>query len=366
MAGDALPHVLGAALILMLGGCVATLPAPSKLSVAVPCVGEDVCLAAGQRRLRYYRDTKLGLIRHANGGYRLPSAPAALVYPRRTPYAALLIHGLYDSAYYMADLGAVLHARGLNVVTILLPGHGTDPDDLARVRTEDWRAEVTIGWEMARLVGERVIVVGFSLGGALALDLALNGADVHGLMLFAPALDLREIPALELASTACLPGFRDMTVDMEIPLNPVKYRHHSGNGICQLYRLMQDLRERSAQDASEGLSATESFQHLGSRLHVPTFLALSYADSKLSPAPILEMAGAIRAPVTVATFGAPDSEETRALEDAVRVIRVATEGVPHANLVRRTNPYNGQWNPYFDRLERIVNDFARENFAVTR
>ena len=43
----------------------------------------------------------------------------------------LLTHGLTDSPYFMRDLGAYFQAQGFVVLAVLLPGHGTQPGDLA-------------------------------------------------------------------------------------------------------------------------------------------------------------------------------------------------------------------------------------------
>lgn len=358
--------VLYATLILALGGCVDALPRFPALTKSPRCVDDDGCFDAGRRELRHYQKTKIELITRANNGYRLPSAPVALLHPGRTAYAALMIHGLYDSAYYMADLGGVLHELGFNVVTVLLPGHGTDPDDIVGVRVEDWRGDVAKGWEIAGMLGQRVIVVGFSLGTALALDLALNGADVRGMMLFAPALDLRQLPDLGVASIACLPVVRAMTFDIGIPRNPVKYKDHAGNGVCQLYRLMRDVIEHGSQDVPGPLTTLEKLDGVGTRFHIPTFVAMSYSDVKLSADAAMAFAAAIRAPVTVGTFGVPAGDPVDRLKNGGRVVRIAPDGVSHPNLVRRTNPYNHQFNPYFDRLQKAMGDFVRENFPMTR
>lgn len=310
-----------------------------------------------------YRRDKIELIERASDGYRLPSAPIALIHPRRTEYSALLIHGLNDSAYYMANVAEVLHEQGFNVVTILLPGHGTDNADMLEVTAEQWRTEVAAGWQMAELLGHRVVVAGFSLGAALALDLALDRSDVSGLVLFSPALDLRALPFLGLASLACLPGVRALTVETDIVVNPVKYKHRGGNGVCQLYRVMSYLRERGNQEYSGNLSMAEMLRNLGSRLRLPTFIAMTYADARVSPESIMAFAGAIQAPVTVATFG--DSENARGarLPNGGQILPISAEGLPHSYLLRRANPYNGQENPYFDQLATALRDFLRANFT---
>ncbi len=127
--------------------------------------GRD-CLAQGRADFEAYRRVKLQAIRDKSQGYRLPSAPVAFIHPKRTEYSVLPVHGLNDSAYYMADLGEFLYRKGFNVITVLLPGHRTDTRDMLDVTAEQWRAEVDLGLGMASLVGRKIILGGFSLGAA--------------------------------------------------------------------------------------------------------------------------------------------------------------------------------------------------------
>ena len=72
----------------------------------------------------------------------------------------------------MRPLGDALAARGFPVRGVLLPGHGTTVEDLARTRWTDWSEAVAR--EAERLAAETpaVVAVGMSLGGLLSLHLA--------------------------------------------------------------------------------------------------------------------------------------------------------------------------------------------------
>lgn len=84
----------------------------------------------------------------------------------------LLIHGLAGSPAEMRPLGEFLARRGLTVAAPLLAGHGTTPDDLAGTRWPDWYSSAEKA--LQQLAGEcqEVHVVGFSMGGVIALNLA--------------------------------------------------------------------------------------------------------------------------------------------------------------------------------------------------
>ena len=76
-----------------------------------------------------------------------------------------------------------LSPEGFYVLALRLPGHGTIPAALLDVEWEDWRAAVKVG---ARAVREHsgptrpFHIVGYSNGGALALQYALNVLEGSG------------------------------------------------------------------------------------------------------------------------------------------------------------------------------------------
>jgi carboxylesterase len=72
----------------------------------------------------------------------------------------------------MRPLADALAARGFATRAPRLPGHGTDPDDLARTRAADWVAAAEAGLDALRRDVPLVAVIGMSMGALLALDLA--------------------------------------------------------------------------------------------------------------------------------------------------------------------------------------------------
>jgi carboxylesterase len=98
----------------------------------------------------------------------------------------LLVHGFAGSPKEMRPLAAVLASNGFLVEVPRLPGHGPDIRDIADYRLEDWIATVTAGAADLRELGvRRLVVVGHSVGGALALATAA-AVEPDALVLLAP------------------------------------------------------------------------------------------------------------------------------------------------------------------------------------
>ena len=86
--------------------------------------------------------------------------------------AALCLHGLTGTPYEVRPLAEALVARGFRARGPLLPGHGTRPEELAKLKFQDWVEAVHREYENLRVAHARVVVVGLSLGGLLSLELA--------------------------------------------------------------------------------------------------------------------------------------------------------------------------------------------------
>ena len=85
---------------------------------------------------------------------------------------ALLLHGFTGAASDMRPLGEALHADGLTVHGVRLAHHGTQAEDMNRAHWRDWVASALDGYHLLSQQCERVLVMGLSMGGMLALRLA--------------------------------------------------------------------------------------------------------------------------------------------------------------------------------------------------
>jgi carboxylesterase len=83
----------------------------------------------------------------------------------------LLLHGIGGSPTELRGLGEYLASRGHTVLGARLAGHGASPADYYRSRWTEWAASAEAAYDELRPRCERVVVVGFSLGGVLGLRL---------------------------------------------------------------------------------------------------------------------------------------------------------------------------------------------------
>lgn len=97
---------------------------------------------------------------------------AADVSPPPGKMVCLLIHGFGGSLVEMEPLATALEAEGFEVVRLTLPGHATTLDDFSRTYFADWVAAVEHACQVEVGRGKRVVAIGHSMGGSLALHLA--------------------------------------------------------------------------------------------------------------------------------------------------------------------------------------------------
>ena len=172
--------------------------------------------------------------------------------------AALLLHGLTDSPYSMRSIGEHLAARGLKVVGLRLPGHGTAPSGLVSFKVEDMQAAVRVAMrDLRQQMGpdRPIYMVGYSNGAALAVDYtvsAVDGADLPrpaGLVLLSPAIGIAKVAVVARMRTglSSLPGFgRAAWQQIVQEFDPYKYSSFSFNAAGQTQRLTSGLSRRVA------------------------------------------------------------------------------------------------------------------------
>ena len=99
--------------------------------------------------------------------------------------AALLVHDLPGTPAEMLPLGLSLQKAGWTARGVSLPGFGSDLGSLASRGAQDWLRCIDSSLCEMRRRHSPLLLIGFSLGGALAV-VAASGAALDGLVLLAP------------------------------------------------------------------------------------------------------------------------------------------------------------------------------------
>jgi carboxylesterase len=103
------------------------------------------------------------------------------------PVGVLMIHGFTGSPASMRPMGTWLAEQGLSVIGVRLPGHGTSVEDLRRRTWTEWVDEGQGAMLSLRERCRTVVVLGQSMGGALAIHLAAtHPSGLDGLVLCSP------------------------------------------------------------------------------------------------------------------------------------------------------------------------------------
>ncbi len=209
-----------------------------------------------------------GIVQGA-AGFTLPARQLGQL-PRR---AVLLLHGFNDTPQSMAYLGASLQARGWTVRAPLLPGHGTRLATMANEsRATRWREAVLTEYDALQREYDSVMVVGQSMGGALALLLATERPQLPALVLLAPYIGMPrnlqwKVFGAWIARVA-LPYLSSVGGETSIH-DPVARAESLGPGVVTA-RTLTELR-RVAEDAEAALP----------RVWVPTLYLQSREDNRI-------------------------------------------------------------------------------------
>lgn len=176
-------RLAAALLVLLLAGAVllvVPLPVPRFPSRPRPAASHDEALR------------RVAAIRARDGAEVAAECRTLLLdHGARAPRAVVLLHGLTNCPEQFRVLGERLHAGGANVYVPRLPEHGLADrmtTALGRLRASALTAATDEAVDVARGLGDSVIVVGLSIGGTMAAWAAQERADVTRAVPLAPLL----------------------------------------------------------------------------------------------------------------------------------------------------------------------------------
>jgi pimeloyl-ACP methyl ester carboxylesterase len=182
-----------------------------------------------------------------NKSFELPAENAKM--------GILLIHGMSDSPYSLHTQAEYLNEKGVWIVALRLPGHGTIPSGLVEVTWQDMAAVVKMG--MARLkekVGDKPIyMMGYSTGASLALHYTFKSLEDNtltlpsGLIFYSPAIGIS--PAAPFAvwqsRLGHLLGLSKLEWNTIAPeFDPFKYGSFAVNAGDQVYRICNEVQHQ--------------------------------------------------------------------------------------------------------------------------
>ena len=153
----------------------------------VPSVGENVeaYLAAAEADVPDIRPGAQKGVVWADPAARAP-----------TPWSIVYLHGFSADRHEVEPLvGDLAAGMGANVFFTRLAGHGRDAAAMGEATVDAWLRDAAEAMEVGRAIGERVLLVGTSTGGTLALWVAGRpdlAEDLGALVLLSPNLHPRD------------------------------------------------------------------------------------------------------------------------------------------------------------------------------
>ena len=170
--------------------------------------------------------------------------------------AAVLLHGLTDAPFSQRHIGELYRERGYVAIIPRLPAHGTVPAALTKIEWEAWAAATRLAVREARRrigPGKPLHLVGFSNGGALAMQYALDAIEnpeltrPDRLVLISPMIGITEFARFAGIAgwPAFFPAFAKAAWLGVLPeFIPFKYNSFPVNGARQSFQLSRALQEQ--------------------------------------------------------------------------------------------------------------------------
>ena len=161
------------------------------------------------------------------------------------PVGVLLLHGLTATVAEVRPLAKLLQAQGYTVTGPLLPGHGTQPEDLNKVSWRDWVETAESSYHHLATVCDHVFIGGESTGAVIALYVAAKYPEIAGVLAYAPSIKLAVSTADLLRLYASAPFLE--SIPKEDPDSHPLWQGYRVNplwGVVELVRLGGETRQR--------------------------------------------------------------------------------------------------------------------------
>ena len=201
---------------------------------------------------KYYQKPRFNDVNQAEPP-KEKAEPFWLVPQKGAKVGVLLVHGFLSSNAELKSYAQHLHAQGYSVLAMRLPGHGTSPWELHDTPSGAWAEAVRRNYDILSVTVERVVIVGYSTGGALGLQLAAAYPDrlagiatvaaplavTDGNIRYAPFVHTFNKVAQTFTGTGGVAPFH-----IDEPQKPeTTYRHIPVAALTELLRVMKDVRK---------------------------------------------------------------------------------------------------------------------------
>ena len=115
--------------------------------------------------------------------------------PKKTKIVFMYVHGFSASPMEGDPLHREVAKKfGANLLLARVAGHGVPDSDstYANVTADDYYQSVENYYAIAKKLGDEVVVLGTSFGGAMSLVLAANHPEIKALMLYGPCIAIKD------------------------------------------------------------------------------------------------------------------------------------------------------------------------------
>lgn len=215
----------------------------------------------------------------------------------RTPYVFVTMHGIFEDGRPLAPEALLATQYGMNVLHLVLGGHGVTNALAGQLIYSDWVQESERAIRLAQALGDHVILIGHSTGGMISVIAALTHPEVvSGLVLVEPAIrvrkTVRDLACLTKPFVSNAADFPWLLSWYERDLNMLHNKIISPSAGCEVPKLRKYLLsiEPNMPEGSESALSRE----LGRRLHMPLLMLNNLHDRTVSNASNKAFADGVR------------------------------------------------------------------------
>jgi esterase/lipase len=194
------------------------------------------------------------------------------IQPKKTKVVFMYVHGFSASPMEGDPLHREVAKKfGANLLLARVAGHGVPDSDstYAQVTADEYYQSVENYYAIAKKLGDEVVVLGTSFGGAMSLVLAANHPEIKALMLYGPCIAIKDANAtlldnpwgLQMAHLITGSDYRDI---------PVMAPGHAENWSLH-YRLEGVV-------AVQNLLTHAMTQEVFEKVKIPVFMGYYYKD----------------------------------------------------------------------------------------